>query len=65
MANEISIELPEKHQQRLDDVAAVEPTVHDQIETIVLPQILSLINDAYHQLEPDDRTDATPADESD
>lgn len=53
MDSKITIELPEKHQQRLEEVASVEPTVHDQIETIVLPQVLQLINDAYRQLDDD------------
>jgi hypothetical protein len=47
----VEVELPEKYAQKLDEVEAVEPTIHDQIEVEVLPQVLRLINDAHRQLD--------------
>ncbi|WP_159904563.1 hypothetical protein [Salinirussus salinus] len=47
----VEIEIPDKYAQKLEEVEAVEPTIHDQIEVEVLPQVLRLINDAHRQLE--------------
>lgn len=46
----IEIEIPDKYAQKLDEVEAVEPTIEDQIEVEVLPQVLRLINDAHRQV---------------
>lgn len=51
----VEIELPDKYAEKLDEVAAVEPTIEDQIEVEVLPQVLRLINNAHRQLEQDGR----------
>lgn len=47
----VEIEIPDKYAQKLDEIEEVEPTIHDQIEVEVLPQVLRLINDAHRQLE--------------
>ena len=47
----VEIELPEKYAEKLAAVETVEPTIEDQIEVEVLPQVLRLINDAHRQLE--------------
>jgi hypothetical protein len=47
----IEIELPDKYAARLDDVETAEPTIRDQIEVELLPQVLRLINDAHRQLQ--------------
>lgn len=47
----LEIELPDKYAQKLRAVEEVEPSVQDQIEIEVLPQVLRLINDAHRQLE--------------
>ena len=44
------IEIPDKYAQKLEELEEVEPTVQDQIEIEVLPQVLRLINDAHQQL---------------
>jgi flagellar biosynthesis/type III secretory pathway protein FliH len=46
----VEIEIPDKYAQKLEEVEAAEPTVQDQIEIEVLPQVLRLINDAHRQL---------------
>lgn len=46
----VEIEIPDKYAQKLRDVEEVEPSVQDQIEIEVLPQVLRLINDAHRQL---------------
>ncbi|MEF8886739.1 MAG: hypothetical protein V5A30_02960 [Haloarculaceae archaeon] len=51
----VEIEIPDKYAQKLEEVEAVEPTIHDQIEVEVLPQVLRLINDAHRQLEEQGR----------
>ena len=51
----VEIEIPDKYAQKLEAVEAVEPTIHDQIEVEVLPQVLRLINDAHRQLEEQGR----------
>ena len=47
----LEVEIPDKYAQKLEDIEGVEPTIHEQIEVEVLPQVLRLINDAYRQLE--------------
>lgn len=47
----LEIDLPDKYAQKLRAVEEVEPSVQDQIEIEVLPQVLRLINDAHRQLE--------------
>jgi len=47
----VEIEIPDKYADKLDEVEAVEPTIQDQIEVEVLPQVLRLINDAHRQLQ--------------
>lgn len=47
----VEIEIPDKHAQRLEEIEAVEPTIRDQIEVEVLPQVLRLINDTHRQFE--------------
>jgi hypothetical protein len=51
----IEIEIPDKYGQKLDEIEEVEPTIHDQIEVEVLPQVLRLINDAHRQLQERDQ----------
>lgn len=53
------IEIPDKYAQKLEDVEAVEPSIRDQIEVEVLPQVLRLINDAHRQL--DQQENSRPA----
>jgi hypothetical protein len=47
----VEIEIPDKYAEKLQDVKEVEPSVQDQIEIEVLPQVLRLINDAHRQLQ--------------
>ncbi len=47
----IEIELPDTYADKLRAVKEVEPSVEDQIEIEVLPQVLRLINDAHRQLQ--------------
>jgi hypothetical protein len=47
----VKIEIPDKYAEKLQDVKEVEPSVQDQIEIEVLPQVLRLINDAHRQLQ--------------
>lgn len=47
----IEIEIPEKYARKLEEIEAVEPTIEEQIEVEVLPQVLRLINDAHRQLQ--------------
>lgn len=47
----VEIELPDKYAQKLEEIEAVEPTIEEQIEVEVLPQVLRLINDAHRQLQ--------------
>jgi hypothetical protein len=60
----IEVELPDKYATKLDEIEAVEPTIEDQIEVEVLPEILRMINDAHRQLEERDadRVRANPDD---
>lgn len=48
---QFEIEIPEKYERKLEDVEAVDPTIRDQIEVEVLPEVLRLINDAHRQVE--------------
>lgn len=57
----VEIQLPEKYEDKLADVEAVEPTIRDQIEVEVLPQVLRLINEAHGQL-PDRESEGLIAD---
>ena len=47
----LEIEIPDKYAEKLNEIEAVEPTIRDQIEVEVLPQVLRLINDTHRQLE--------------
>lgn len=46
----IEVEIPDKYADKLSEVEDVDPSVQDQIEIEVLPQVLRLINDAHRQL---------------
>lgn len=63
----IEIEIPDKYAEKLDEIEEVEPTIHDQIEVEVLPQVLRLINDAHRQLQEQNRSHLVgdPADDPD
>lgn len=50
----IRIEIPETYADKLDEVEEVDPTVREQIEIEVLPQVLRMISDAHRQLEERD-----------
>lgn len=52
----VEIEIPDKYAQKLEEIEEVEPTIHDQIEVEVLPQVLRLINDAHRQLQERDQS---------
>lgn len=49
----VEIELPRKYAEKLEAIEEVEPSVRDQIEVELLPQVLRLINDAHRQLQDD------------
>lgn len=51
----LEIEIPDKYARKLEEIEEVEPTIHDQIEVEVLPQVLRLVNDAHRQLEEQSR----------
>jgi len=53
----IEIELPEKYATKLEAVEDVEPTIREQIEIQVLPQVLQLVTDAHRQLEQQSEED--------
>lgn len=61
----VEIEIPDKYAQKLEEIEEVEPTIQDQIEVEVLPQVLRLINDAHRQLQEQDQSQlvANPDDE--
>lgn len=48
---QLEIEIPEKYGEKLEELEQVEPTIRDQIEVEVLPQVLRLINDAHRQVQ--------------
>jgi len=50
------VEIPEKYAEKLEEIEAVEPTIEEQIEVEVLPEVLRLINDTHRQLQEQDRT---------
>lgn len=52
----LEIEIPEKYGTKLEAIETVEPTIRDQIEVEVLPQILRLINEGHRQLDDTDGT---------
>jgi hypothetical protein len=47
----IQIEIPDKYGTKLEELEEIEPTIRDQIEVEVLPQILRLINDAHREVQ--------------
>lgn len=47
----IEVEIPDKYGTKLAELEEVEPTIRDQIEVEVLPQVLRLINDAHRQVQ--------------
>lgn len=47
----IEIEIPEKYADQLRTIEEVDPSVREQIEIEVLPEVLRLITDAHRQLE--------------
>ena len=47
----LEIEIPDKYARKLEDIEEVEPTIEDQIEVEVLPEVLRLINDTHRQLQ--------------
>jgi hypothetical protein len=53
------IELPDKYAEKLEEAAEVDPTIHDQIEVEVLPEVLRLINDAHRQAQEHESTRLT------
>ncbi|MCU4719119.1 hypothetical protein [Halapricum hydrolyticum] len=59
------IELPDKYAEKVEEVEAVEPTIRDQIEVEVLPEVLRLINDAHRQLRENESTFDPPGDNRD
>lgn len=54
----LEIEIPEKYGTKLTELEEVDPTIRDQIEVEVLPQVLRLINEGHRQLQ--DTDDGTP-----
>lgn len=50
----IKIEIPDKYGTKLEELEEIEPTIRDQIEVEVLPQILRLINDAHREVQQQD-----------
>jgi hypothetical protein len=50
----IQIEIPDKYGTKLEELEEIEPTIRDQIEVEVLPQILRLINDAHREVQQQD-----------
>lgn len=62
----IEVEIPDKYGAKLEELEEVEPTIRDQIEVEVLPQVLRLINDAHRQVQEQEgqRVFATEEDES-
>ena len=53
----LEINIPDKYATKLEEVEGVEPTIRDQIEIEVLPQVLRLINDAHRQLQEQNETE--------
>lgn len=61
----LEIEIPDKYGEKLDELEAVEPTIRDQIEVEVLPQVLRLINDAHRQVQQQDSERVFTAEDDD
>ena len=51
-----------KYAEKLTEVEQVDPSVRDQIEIEVLPQVLRMISDAHRQLEAEDGSGETVSD---
>lgn len=47
----IEIEIPDKYAEKLSEIEEVDPSVREQIEIEVLPQVLRMINDAHRQID--------------
>ena len=47
----IEIEIPDKYADKLETVEEVDPTIREQIEIEVLPQVLRLINEGHRQVD--------------
>lgn len=45
----IEVEIPDTYAEKLEAVEEIDPTIRDQIEIEVLPQVLRLINEAHRQ----------------
>lgn len=50
----LEIEIPDKYGAKLAELEEVDPTIRDQIEVEVLPQVLRLINEGHRQLQDTD-----------
>lgn len=61
----IEVEIPDKYGAKLEELEQVEPTIRDQIEVEVLPQVLRLINDAHRQVQEQDSQRVITTDEAD
>lgn len=61
----IEIEIPDKYGAKLEELEDVDPTIRDQIEVEVLPQVLRLINDAHRQVQQQDGQRVLPTDDGD
>lgn len=59
----IEVEIPDKYADKLEAVEEVDPTIREQIEIEVLPQVLRLINEGYRQV--DERNSPVAADRED
>jgi len=60
---ELEIEIPDSYAEKLETVEEVDPTIREQIEIEVLPQVMRLINDAHHQVDERDLSVADASDE--
>lgn len=47
----LEIEIPDKYARKLETIEEFDPTVRDQIEVEVLPEVLRLINEIHRQLQ--------------
>lgn len=56
----IKIEIPDKYAEKLETVEKLDPTIREQIEIEVLPQVLRLINEAHRQADERGLTVADP-----
>lgn len=55
----LEIEIPDKYGTKLEELEEVDPTIRDQIEVEVLPEVLRLINEGHRQLQ--ETADGAPA----